>query len=329
MNKLFALIGLTMIGSSAFADDTKNHHPSVNTADADRFAVLFNETGGEPTVQQLETRYLQEAGSGLILLQRTRFGSADKLHAAIAAQPQKYQRAIEVCLPLAKRASDDLRTIYKEISVLLPDYDLPEVHAVIGAGTSAGTAQPGVQVLGLETICAAKQTQAEILETFRFFFAHETIHAFQGLPDTSVVAMDPLLYASIYEGTADYIATLVTGQVPDKERNSWAEANAEMLWSQYSSDRQTLKESSYQGGPFTDLPEEARAAFVRWHFNAGIAPEGWPVEAGYWIGRQIVSSYMENSNDPDADLRSLLTLQDPEAVLQRSKFAERLAKQDN
>ena len=302
---------------------------TIDTSDADRFAALFDETDGTPTAMQLEAEYLVNAGPGLALMAQTRFQGAEHLAGAIEADPGKYERAISVCLPLATSAQDDLRAIYGKLHELLPEYDLPQVYAVFGAGTSADTAAPGVQVLGLEVICAAKGTEEEIREAFRFFFAHESVHAFQGMPSESVYAMDPLLVASIYEGVADYIAMTITGRVPDAERDKWAHENSEMLWSQYVADRKLLRASAARGETLATLSPDARDAFRRWHFNAGIAPSGWPDEAGYWIGRQIVTAYLERSSDTAAATGELLSLQDPIAVLEASGLAGLMTERTN
>lgn len=327
--KLIVWVLTLVVSPMAVAQTIDPAAAVVDTVDADRFAALFLEANRSPTAAQLEDRYLTNAGPGLALLARTRIRGAEHLAAAIAGDPDKYDRAIKVCLPLAKSAQGDLQAIYTKLHKLLPEYDLPQVYGVFGAGTSAGTAAPGVQVLGLEVICAAKSTDEEIRETFRFFFAHESIHAFQGMPSDSVIAMDPLLVASIYEGVADHIAMTVTGSVPDIERDQWARANADMVWPQYASDRQVLKESANRGETLATLSPKARKAFQRWHFNAGISPSGWPAEAGYWIGRQIVTAYVEQSEDRGAAIRELLNLQDPVKVLEASGFAERLTVKPN
>ena len=328
---LTGLLSVYMLAMSpmAIAHTVDPSEAIVDTIDADRFAALFEETNGAPTAAQLEADYLANAGPGLVLLAQTRFRGAEPLAAAIEADPGKYKHAISVCLPLAKSAQGELRAIYAKLHELLSEYELPQVHAVFGAGTSAGTAAPGVQVLGLEVICAAKNTEEEIRETFRFFFAHESVHAFQGMPSEHVYAIDPLLVASIYEGVADYIAMTVTGRVPDTERDRWARANSDMLWSQYAADREVLRKSAERGETLATLSQEARGAFRRWHFNAGIAPSGWPDEAGHWIGRQIVTAYVERSANKGSAIRELLNLQDPIGVLKASGLPGRLNVKSN
>lgn len=317
-----------VLAAVAVAQSLSPKGAEVFTDDADMFAKLFEETGGAPTAHQLQERYLDKGDLGLQLLAQTRIRDAGHFADVIAADPDKYRRAIDVCLPLAKSATADLRAIYRDLSGLLPEYNLPEVHVVFGAGTSAGTAAPGVQVLGLEVICAEKQTEEDIRDTYRFFFAHETIHTFQGTPSESVYSIDPLLVVSIYEGTADYIAMTVTGRVPDEVRDQWAYENSEMIWAQYAADRHVMRESAAKGETLASLSPRARNALRRWHFNAGIAPEGWPHEAGYWVGRQIVTAYVERSADHNQAIRDLLGLKDPSAVLEASGFSDRLNHDD-
>ncbi len=328
---LTGLLSALVLATSpmALAQNVNPSAATIDTTDADRFATLFDETSGAPTAAQLEADYLANAEPGLALLAQTRFRGAEHLAAAIEEDPGKYQRAIRVYLPLAKSAQGELRAIYAKLHELLPEYELPQVHAVIGAGTSASTAAPGVHVLGLEVICAAKTTEEEIRETFRFFFAHESVHAFQGMPSEHVYAIDPLLVASIYEGVADYIAMTVTGRVPDTERDRWARENSDMLWSHYAADREVLRKSAERGETLATLSPEARGAFRQWHFNAGIAPSGWPDEAGYWIGRQIVTAYVERSANKGLAIRELLNLQDPIGVLEASGLASRLTNKPN
>ncbi|MCR9193545.1 MAG: DUF2268 domain-containing protein [Hyphomonas sp.] len=328
---LVGILSILIFAASpmALAQPVNPSAATIDTSDADRFAALFEETDGAPTAMQLEVEYLANSGPGLALMAQTRFRGAEQLAGAIEADPGKYDRAISVCLPLAKSAQDDLRATYAKLHELLPEYDLPQVYAVFGAGTSAGTAAPGVQVLGLEVICAVKYTDDEINETFRYFFAHESVHAFQGMPSERVIAIDPLLVASIYEGMADYIAMTITGHAPDVARDEWARENSDMVWSQFAADRKVLQESAARGETLATLSPVARDAFRRWHFNAGIAPSGWPDEAGYWIGRQIVTAYVERSANKDLAIRELLNLQNPIEVLQASGLAARLNTRSN
>lgn len=287
----------------------------IDTSDADRFAALFVETEGKPSREQIEADYLSQAGEGLALMQATRFGSADALHDAIAGSPDTYRDAIQRCLPIAQSMEPDLMAIYLALSGLFPNETLPRVEVVIGAGTSAGIASPNVQVIGLETLCAASSTEAEFRSALRYFFAHEPVHSFQAPLDEATLGDDPLLTLSLHEGVADMVAALVLGRIPDVERDEWALARREALFRQFHTDRRTVRESVARGETLGTFSPETRAALGRWHFNHNHVADDWRSDLGYWIGRQIASAFVEQASDKRNAIQDLVQGMDPTAVL--------------
>ncbi len=142
-----------------------------------------------------------------------RIGSADRLAAKVAANPQIYRDAVERCLPWVGKTNAELRSTYLGLKGLLPDRQLPQIAVVIGANNSGGTAAPGIQVIGLEVICRLSPTEAAFGDRMRQFFAHETVHTFQSATRESIA--NGLLVAALQEGVPDYITELVTGRVPN------------------------------------------------------------------------------------------------------------------
>jgi len=57
--------------------------------------------------------------------------------------------------------------------------------------------------------------------------------------------------------------------------------------------------------------------------NYGQAPEGWFFEADYWIGRQIVQGYYDQTEDKTAALDDLIALDDPVGILSASGYFRR------
>ena len=294
----------------------------VESRDADRFAALFLASDGQPTEEALEDQYLSAAGDGLSLMQATRFGSAAALSAAIAQKPGIYSDAIERCLPLIKGADRDLKAIYLALSGLFPGRPLPRVEIVFGAGTAAGIASQGVQVIGLETLCAGSRTDGELREALRYFFAHETIHSFQPPLDASTLGADPLLSLALHEGIADMVAAIVLGREPDAGRHAWASARREELLTRFHRDRQILKDSASRGETPATLSPEARDAFRRWHFNHGNVPDDWLSDLGYWVGRQIASAYVDQAANRREAIYDLLRGMEPMQVLKASGLSD-------
>ncbi len=294
----------------------------IDTSDADRFAALFVETEEKPSLEQIEADYLSQAGEGLALMQTTRFGTAEALHSAIAGSPATYRDAIQRCLPIAKGMQRDLRAIYLALSALFYDEALPRVEVVIGAGKSAGIASPSVQVIGLETLCAASPTETEFRSAFRYFFAHEPVHSFQPPLDEARLGNDPLLTLALHEGVADMIAALVLGRVPDVERDAWAMARMDALFQQFHADRQVLRASVARGETLATFSPEAGSALGRWFFNHNRVAEDWRSDLGYWIGRQMALAYVDHAPDKRKAIEELVQGFDPMTVLQASGLSD-------
>lgn len=316
---LFAAVSFAPAGAQGVDPLTAE----VRSEDARRFAAVFEATGGTPSAAELQAGYLDGAGRGVEIFTRGRIQNADNLAAAIASDPEKYRRGIEVCLPLAEAASSDLRAIYLGLQSLYPGRALPEIHVVFGAGNSGGTAGPDAQVLGLEVICEIAETPAEIRERYRHFFAHETVHVLQINEEADRDTSDVLLSGSMREGVADFVSYLVTGAVPSLARDSWAREREAELWTQFQADRDMINAGVASGVDLSNPPTELMQAYNRWLANYRSAPDGWPHEVGYWIGRQIAQAYFDKAEDKRTALDTLLRLEDPVSILAESGYAAR------
>lgn len=283
---------------------------AVELDDAERFAALFRRSGGAPTAEALQAEYLDPAGRAVEIFTPNRIRSADNLARVIASHPGAYQEAIERCLPMVRQTEPDLRAIYLAFRGLLPERPLPRIAVVFGVGNSGGTAQSDMQVLGLEVLCRIASDEAAFRRLMRSFYAHETVHTWQRFGGPAFDA-DPLLTSAIAEGTADYLAFLVTGEMPDPARVRWAEEREAFVWREFARDVATTRD------PAAD-PAQRSAALNRWIGNAGNAPEGWPSELGYWVGMKIAAGYVANAPDRYAAIRELLQLEQPDAVLAQS-----------
>jgi hypothetical protein len=291
---------------------------AIDRGDADRFAALFQATGGKPTAAQLQSAYLDGAGRGVAIFTPNRIENAATLARAVAADAERYRYAIATCLPLLDALTGEMRAIYLAYAGLVPDRALPAVHVVFGAGTSGGTANAEAQVLGLEVMCGPGTTPEQFLTAMRGMFAHETVHSWQQTQFDNVMYADPLLLFALREGVPDYLATLVTGAVPNAKRDAWATAKGQWLWDEFHRDRATVLAS--RTGQW-DIGEPGQKAVRRWIGNYGSEPEGWPTEAGYWIGMTIAAAYVERAPDRRKAIAELIALKDPVAILKSSGLA--------
>ncbi|MFZ6748801.1 hypothetical protein [Undibacterium sp. Ren11W] len=271
--------------------------------------------GALPTAEILQREYLDGAGPGVKIFTPMRIINAQRLARAVAAQPDTYRYAIRECLPQLPALRNDLRAIYLAYAGLLPERPLPAIEIVFGALNSGGTASADAQVIGLEVTCPRGTTPEQFRTTMRGFFAHETVHTWQD-DETPQALADPLLSQSLREGVADYLTKLVTGAVPNLDRDGWARQRESWLWQEFQRDRLAmLADRDSLRNPI------ASPRFKRWFANCGSAPEGWPCEAGYWIGMRIAEAYVAHAPDQRAAIRTLLELRDPAAILKASGYA--------
>jgi len=311
-----AVISSALGASGVEASGTSALDATVITEDAERFAAVFYETGGEPTAEQLLKGYLEPGTDGVKIFTKGRIKNAENLAAQIAENPDLYRRGIELCLPIAKEMTDTLRSVYLGLNGLLDNPPLPKVYAVFGGGNSGGTAGLGAQVVGLEVVCRISKTEDDIRRHFRHLFAHETVHTLQDFPsDKDFIYSDYLLLNILAEGGADYIAKLVTGTVRQPAREAWAQARYEYVRTEFLADRQKMRQMTPDEIDAKDSPR------FRWVRNTKKTPdEGWPGELGYWVGSQIWAGYFAQADDKREALKDLLYLRNPQQVLQKSGY---------
>jgi hypothetical protein len=306
-------LSIAAVWSSAVFAGTDPLTAEIGLADARRFAKLMNDNT-VLSAELIQRGYLDGAGVGVKIFTPMRIVDAQRLARVVASEPEAYRYAIRECLPKLPGLQSDLKAIYLAYAGLLPERPLPSIEVVFGALNSGGTANPETQVIGLEVTCPPGTSFAQFRTTMRGFFAHETVHTWQGDESPEALA-DPLLNQALREGVADYLATLVTGEIPNPNRDTWARGQEAWLWQEFKRDRQAMQaDSAALQNPL------GSARFKRWFVNCGAAPEGWPCEAGYWIGMRIAEAYVKRAPDKRAAIRQLLEFQNPSEILQKSGY---------
>jgi len=169
-------------------------------------------------------------------------------------------------------------------------------------------------------LCRDGPTPEKFAQELRTFFAHETAHTFQGDIDHSPTALkEPLLALILNEGSADYVASVVTGASPNLARDQFGAAHEAEIWAQFVKDR-AIANAHFKGG-FDAVGREVQG---HWLYNGGQGKlPGWETDMGYWLGMQIVKAYVEQSADPHAAIREVLAEQDPAEILRKSHYADR------
>ncbi len=272
--------------------------PLILTKDVTRFYQIYDSSGAHPTANQLDHSYIEQGSDGLRQFAKLRNVSGVTIVDAIKKRPQIYAdaRRCLTALPAVKRrligAFGKLAQVYPEANLAAP------VTVLIGRGKPIGITNPAGVSIGLEALCAANFMEPDIEDRFVHTIAHEYGHIQQPRADQTDVPGATVLFASLIEGGADFIAELISGAVAAYQFKSLTKGHEAAIETAFIEDQDK-----------TDLS--------KWLYNGPGTPER-PGDLGYWVGYRIVKSYYEHATDKHQALRDIFEMKDPKAFLAKS-----------
>ena len=195
---------------------------------------------------------------------------------------------------------------------------LPVYFLVSGLSSGGQASQQGLLISADRFALTDEWVDSELyrdrrlrpLSEITHLVAHELAHIQQALtqgmdryrsiygPDKSVLAL------AIREGTADFIAKLISGDHINPVAHEYGLAHEEAIWNEFKKDY-TNSETG------------------EWFFVKPTGHEEWPQDIGYFVGFRIVQSYYENAEDKSEAFQEILAVTDYELFLQKSGYAER------
>lgn len=315
---LMLAAGLVLLGAcatgAASTEVVTPATPNLVLEDAERFAVLMA-APALPGADTLQAEYVDPGTRGVEIFTPHRIKNGANLAANVAAEPERYRHAIDVCLPAAREMQAGTSETLAKVSALLdaaalvPAGKYPNpvpAYIVFGAGNSGGTAEPDGLAMGLEVLCDGQDADGfrQVLEEF---VAHEVAHSYQAqVRDGSEGS--GLLSMVLTEGFADFVMDLALGRpsLTEAERAAYGLANEPQLWAELKAD---IDAGVMDNGD--------------WLYGPGRG--GRVNDLGYWIGKRICEAYYERADDKTAALQTLLKLDDPAAILAASGYGERFA----
>lgn len=288
--------GIAMaLSSLAFARPAAS---ALDTSDVDLFYQLFDEAGGRPTADQLQTRYIEAGSDGLRTFFEARRTTAVRLAAAIATNPALYERARE-CSAVLPRAKENVDNALSKFVRLYPDARIPSVTIAIGRGRPVAIGSPitGIQV-GLEALCATNFIDPIIQSRVEGVLVHEFVHAQQN-PALTEKEHPTVLEAALTEGGAEFVTELLLGRPAYRYFGPLTQGREKMI-----------EERFVESLDSTDISS--------WFYNS--TPES-PSDLGYWVGYRITKSYYAKARDKQAALREILTVSDGRTFLKASGWS--------
>lgn len=288
---------------------------TVYTEDLDRFWSAFDEIQQEPDKQEhlkiLESTYLNRGSKGLGAFARLRNCTVGGWLDMISRYP-RYLQLIRAKADRLKQDNSVLNGHLSHFSSLYPWFSPVNFWFVIGGFNSGGTVVGSHILIGSEITLGDKTMDLSEIsdpwfkhrclsrekDDFIFTCIHESVHTQQ----VTISQQMDLLGSSIREGSADFIAELVTGSLPSYEYMNYGFAN-----------HKTVREKFIQ--------QMHSYSCTDWLYN-GHNTQGTVADLGYFMGYIICKHFFENSGHAEKAIAEIIRLDynDHQAV---TDFAER------
>lgn len=216
-------------------------------------------------------------------------------------------RANTLAVDTAQAVRDSIRASFRRMKELYPDATFADVYFLIGRMTSGGTISNGSLLIGTEIFGRDASTPTHELGAWEkavtgeiknlpHIVAHEYVHTLQGRRQGKLT----LLAAALGEGTADFIAELISGSHIINPAYDYGDANETRLWAEFRLVMDSTDTSNwlYQGNRSTNRP----------------------ADLGYWMGYKIAKAYYDKATDKHAAVREILLFKDPVKFLEASGY---------
>jgi uncharacterized protein YjaZ len=272
--------------------------PVIETADVARFYRVYQAANGNPTAEQLQRDYIEQGSPGLRHLTEIRNVSGETIAKAIGAHPQIFSEASR-CIAVLPRVHKRVAAALSRLGSLYPKAQFPPVTIAISRGKPVAVADATGVIVGLEALCAVNYLNPNVEDRFVHTAAHEYTHVQQALQSPAFYnnPKPTVLEASLIEGAADFVATLVGRETVFHSPYAPSEPA-----------REKAIESQF-------IADEDKTDLSQWIDNGTLTEPG---DLGYWIGYLIVKSYYDRAVDKRAALRNIIEMKDAKAFMARS-----------
>ncbi|MEW6211459.1 MAG: DUF2268 domain-containing putative Zn-dependent protease [Acidobacteriota bacterium] len=310
----FLLFALMSAGAAAQKDSPVPSDPDqakLVTSDIDNFWRAADIATSENLEEVLDREYLKRASPGLEDFIRLRIGNAKNLAAAFNRY-RKYYLSTRESTQKINSMRPRIKAAFYALKYLYPDAVFPDVYFVIGRLSSGGTTSKRALLIGAEMYCKTsatpmgelsdwlKQVLASV-DNIPYIVAHELIHVQQ-----KMIFARTLLGRSIIEGSADFLAELISGRHINEHLHAYGNPRERELWEEFKKEMNDSK---------TD----------RWLYNGANAKDR-PADLGYYIGYKIAESYYNRAADKRQAVRDILEVQDLEKFLRDSGYESKFSR---
>jgi uncharacterized protein YjaZ len=208
----------------------------------------------------------------------------------VERRKEDYAKMRNIELLIKEKEKETLPYFYA-LEYWYPEAVYPPVYFVFGRYNSGGTSSEDGLLIGAEKIVDVNGLPELII--------HESIHFQQKWPEGGNTN---LLQQSILEGSADFMAELVTSKHGNKEANAYGNKNKDALCKEFVLIMQRENNQDWLYG--TSGKDER------------------PNDLGYWIGYEIVKAYFDKMKDKKLAVQHILNIDDYTLFLKESGYLQ-------
>lgn len=311
-------IALTVCLCGAAGSCTDSTSPFANRAvedvqlvfdDIPRFWAAFDEISSADDSAPLRDLYLNVGSQGLRDFTAARWRNAATLTAMVWPLRAYYSGIRANTLSHAAVAGPAVRDAMRGLVARHPEALLPDVYFAIGGMSTGGTTSANGLLIGVELFSddpGAPRTAltpwhlsvirpAGILPTI---VAHELVHFQQRTRNAPT-----LLGKAIQEGSADFVAELLTGANVNSHLHAYGDPRELALWNAFKL-------------------EMMGTSHANWLYNGGtVTATSRPADLGYYIGYKITQAYWDTQADKARALRDIFNITNFALFLSQSGYA--------
>jgi hypothetical protein len=296
------LVTITVIITHAQNRDPKA--TEIVTEDLDRFWLALEKAGPNVDPNMLEEHYIKPGSKGVKGFMKGRIQNASNL-ASVIRSHTLYYHSIKPSLDSIKGMKESIRESLVKLKMYYPQAIFPPVYFVIGALKSGGTSSKDGLIIGAEMYGRTSNTPLNEMDPWLqtvlkpvsevpHLVAHELIH-FQQKYDGGT-----LLAACLKEGSADFLAELISGKHINHQVHEFADPREKELWKEFQS---KMNGKDYSGWLYSSSKDR-------------------PNDLGYWMGYKITKAYFDSQSDKQQAVKDILQIKDPNQFLEKSGYGK-------
>ncbi|RXM52612.1 MULTISPECIES: DUF2268 domain-containing putative Zn-dependent protease [unclassified Chryseobacterium] len=287
----------------------------IETSDIKNFWVAYDEVlkmnNQDEKISAFQKLYVDKGSLGLNDFIKSRNFTAEQWIESFESKPN-FWNSIRIKTEHIQKDFKNIEHLYQNFTRLYEGFSPPKIYFTMGNLKGGGTVINGNLIIGSELAASDKtvdyselsknyQDRMKINSGITFLTAHELVHTQQNLRG----AKTNLLGFCLKEGSADFIAELLTGKKVEAPYIEYGMKHQGSLWNNFQ------KEMNGED-------------FQNWLSNTATIKD-MPADLGYFIGYIITKKFYERSKDKKSAVSTIINLdfsntKDTENFLKQSEY---------